>query len=114
MIQKTTFKIRKMDCLSEEQIIRMKLEGLTNLQSLEFDIPNRLLYAYHTGEHRVIFQQLEELNFDTEIEENTSVENFQPSEKQHNERKILWTVLTINFAFFVIEACAGFIVEKQK
>jgi hypothetical protein len=39
-MQKTIFKISKMDCPSEEQIIRMKLDGLTNIQSLEFDIPN--------------------------------------------------------------------------
>ncbi|MDY3530320.1 cation transporter, partial [Riemerella anatipestifer] len=36
-MQKTTFKISKMDCPSEEQMIRMKLADLTNINSLDFD-----------------------------------------------------------------------------
>ena len=44
---KSTFKIEKMDCPSEEQLIRMKLEGDANIQSLEFDIANRSLGVIH-------------------------------------------------------------------
>ncbi len=106
-MQKTTFKINKMDCPSEEQIIRMKLEDLKNIQSLDFDIPNRILNVFHTGENQEIFARLEKLNFDTRIVETVSVDNFQSAENQQNERKILWTVLFINFAFFTIEFIAG-------
>ncbi|MDR1761972.1 MAG: cation transporter, partial [Bacteroidales bacterium] len=106
-MQKTTFKISKMDCPSEEQIIRMKLDGLSNIQSLEFDIPNRSLRVFHTGDHREIFQRLDELNFDTKIIETIAVDNFQPADNQQSERKVLWAVLIINFAFFAIESVAG-------
>lgn len=47
-MQRTTFNIPKMDCASEEQLIRMKLEGFDNISSLDFDIPNRTLDIYHT------------------------------------------------------------------
>jgi Co/Zn/Cd efflux system component len=102
-----------MDCPSEEQIIRMKLDGISNIQSLEFDIPNRLLHVFSTGDSKEIRQRLDELNFGTEVVKSVSVENFQPSEKQQNERKILWAVLIINFAFFVIEAAAGLISKSM-
>jgi Co/Zn/Cd efflux system component len=85
----------------------MKLAGLANIQSLEFDIPNRLLFIYHTDDYQEIYRRLDELNFGTEIVKSISVENFRPIEKQQSERKILWAVLFINFAFFVIEAAAG-------
>lgn len=112
-MQKTTFKISKMDCPSEEQIIRMKLAGLTNIQSFEFDIPNRSLHVYHIGDNREIFQLLDELNFGAEISGTVSVEELQQTEKQHDERKILWTVLIINFAFFAFEAIAGIISKSM-
>jgi Co/Zn/Cd efflux system component len=107
--QRTTFKIRKMDCPCEEQIIRMKLDGLTNIKSLEFNIPDRQLTVFHTGENQEIFQRLNELNFGTEIIESIVAEKFQSIDKQPNERKILWTVLIINFSFFAIEAISGLI-----
>ena len=112
-MQKTTFKINKMDCPSEEQIIRMKLDGLTNIQSLEFDIPSRLLYVFHNGENQNIYQRLDELNFGTEIAETVSVEDYQPTENPQNERKILWVVLTINFVFFAAEIVAGLISKSM-
>ncbi|MFN8417046.1 MAG: cation transporter [Cytophagaceae bacterium] len=64
-MQKTTFKISKMDCPSEEQMIRMKLADLTNINSLDFDIANRQLTVYHTDSHDQIFQRLDNLKFDT-------------------------------------------------
>ncbi|MFN4886477.1 MAG: cation transporter, partial [Bacteroidota bacterium] len=55
-MKKTTFKISKMDCPSEEQMIRMKLADLTNINSLDFDIANRKLTVFHTDNHDQIFQ----------------------------------------------------------
>lgn len=38
-----------MDCPSEENIIRMKLDGAPGIQSLNFDIPNRKLLVQVGG-----------------------------------------------------------------
>ena len=46
-MNKTTFKISKMDCPSEEQMIRMKLEAYAQVKHLDFDIPKRKLEVYH-------------------------------------------------------------------
>jgi Co/Zn/Cd efflux system component len=108
-MQKTTFKITKMDCPSEEQMIRMKLDDLTNIRSLEFDIPNRLLHVFHIDNNEQIFQRLDTLKFDTSILSTVSVDNFTATDNQNDERKTLWTVLIINFLFFAIEIVTGLI-----
>lgn len=73
-MQKTIFKIIKMDCPSEEQLIRMKLQKFDEIKSLEFDIANRKLTVHHIAESQPILSALETLNLDTTListEENT-------------------------------------------
>ena len=98
-----------MDCASEEQMIRMKLAGLTNLNSLHFDIPNRQLTVFHTGDYDPIFQRLDSLKFDTSIIETIAADDdtIEPG-KPEQERKLLWLVLAINFFFFALELTTGF------
>lgn len=108
-MQKTTFKITKMDCPSEEQIIRMKLADMKNIHTLQFDIPNRQLTVFHTGSHEQIFQRLDSLHFDTSFVESISTDNLTATtDKTISERKILWQVLVINLFFFVLEISTGF------
>lgn len=108
---KTKINISKMDCPSEERMIRMKLEGNQEIKSLEFDIPNRNLTVYHTGESQPILRVLEELNLGSKLIETNQEENFIKAEEENPEaqRKLLWTVLIINFLFFIIEITSGFI-----
>lgn len=98
-----------MDCPSEEQMIRMKLADLTNINSLDFDIANRQLTVFHTDNHDQIFQRLDTLKFDTSILSTVSVDNFTTTDSQNDDRKTLWTVLIINFLFFAIEIVTGLI-----
>ena len=44
-----------MDCPSEEQLIRMKLQNVETVKSLEFDIPNRKLTVFHSENPEPIF-----------------------------------------------------------
>lgn len=54
-----------MDCSSEERLIRMKLEELTNIHSLNFDVPGRTLEVYHTGGYDNLLAVIDSLQFDT-------------------------------------------------
>jgi Co/Zn/Cd efflux system component len=108
-MKKTTFKISKMDCPSEEQMIRMKLADLTNINSLDFDIANRQLTVFHTDNHDQIFQRLDNLKFDTSLIESVSTDNYSTTDNTDQERKLLWQVLAINFFFFAFELTTGFI-----
>ena len=60
-MQKTIFKISKMDCPSEENLIRMKLSDFSTIKKLDFDIANRKLTIFHTGTINDIESSLEEL-----------------------------------------------------
>lgn len=108
-MNKTTFHISKMDCPTEEQLIRMKLEGMTNIASLEFDIPNRRLDVFHTNNHESILATLESLKLDTKFVQTTVADYAISADSHDQERKLLWQVLSINFFFFVLELLTGFV-----
>ncbi len=110
---KSSYRISKMDCPSEEALIRMKLEGLSAIKSLVFDIANRKLTIFHLEENGEIEKQLKELNLGAERQETIVA---QPNEFKDNtslQSKLLWTVLIINLAFFIIEITSGFISKSM-
>lgn len=98
-----------MDCPAEERMIRMKLEGMSDIKSLHFDLPNRTLEVHHAGGSKDILWALHALQFDTTLvsSEETDTDNIR--ESHHQERKVLWQVLAINVFFFVLEVITGFI-----
>ena len=51
---KSEYHISKMDCPSEENMIRMKLDGIEVIRKLEFDIENRNLTVFHSREDEEI------------------------------------------------------------
>lgn len=109
---KSLFDIPKMDCPSEENIIRMKLDGIANIAKLDFDIPNRRLTVYHSDGVEKIETLISELNLgsrkiSTESASHTSFE------EDSGQRKLLWVVLAINFAFFLIEMTTGLISQSM-
>ena len=73
-VLKTTFTISKMDCPSEERMVRMKLEAEANVRSLEFDISARRLDVYHTDGYEDIFSALDSLRLDTKLVSSGPVE----------------------------------------
>jgi len=109
-MQKSIYNIPEMDCPSEENLIRMKLEGLEGIQHLDFDIENRKLSVFHSGEYEEITMRLESLNLGAKPvkTEKAEVTDFS-AESTSGQTKLLWTVLLINFAFFIIEITTGFI-----
>ena len=107
-MNKTIFEITKMDCPSEENLIRMKLDGISSIANLDFDIPNRKLTVFHSGEIDQIEKSVIELNLGGKkiSTEQTDQTEFKENE---NQKKLLWSVLAINFAFFIIEMTTGII-----
>ena len=101
-----------MDCPSEENLIRMKLDGIPNIVNLDFDIPNRILTVFHRGEIEQIEKSIIELNLGGKktSTEQTELTSF---DENLNQKKLLWTVLGINFAFFLIEMTTGLISKSM-
>jgi copper chaperone CopZ len=48
MMHKSVFKISKMDCPSEENLIRMKLSDIEGVKKLDFDLEHGILTVFHT------------------------------------------------------------------
>jgi len=111
-MEKTTFEITKMDCPSEENLIRMKLDGILSIKNLDFDISNRRLTIFHSGQIDQIEKSILELNLGGQklTTEKTDQTEFK---ENSNQKKLLWTVLIINFAFFVIEMTTGLISKSM-
>ncbi|PWJ60686.1 cation efflux family protein [Dyadobacter jejuensis] len=105
-MNKTTFEITQMDCPSEENLIRMKLDGISSIANLDFDIPNRKLTVFHSGPTDQIEKSVLELNLGGKkiSTEQTDQTDFKENSTQ---KKLLWSVLAINFAFFIIEMTTG-------
>ncbi|MFS4418133.1 cation transporter [Maribacter sp. 2307ULW6-5] len=111
-MRKTIFEITKMDCPSEENLIRMKLDGISSIAHLDFDIPNRKLTVFHSGQMDQIEKSVLELNLGGK---KISTEQTYQTEFKENadQKKLLWSVLAINFAFFLIEMTTGIISKSM-
>lgn len=114
-VSKSLFEISKMDCPSEENLIRMKVEPLDTVSYLDFDIPHRKLTVFHTGELKQIQESLAELDLGTKLlRSELSSEIFTPTnQKDKKQSKSLWMVLIINFSFFIIEMSTGWISKSM-
>jgi Co/Zn/Cd efflux system component len=106
-VQKTTFSIPKMDCPSEESLIRLKLDGVASVRGLDFDIPGRRLVIFHDGRLTDIEQSIASLNLGGRKLSTEEAEQPGGLEEAEGQRKLLRTVLAINLTFFVIEVAAG-------
>ncbi len=111
-MQKTIFEIAKMDCPSEENLIRMKLDEISSIANLNFDIPNRKLTVFHSGEIEQIEKSIIELNLGGKkiLSEPTEETVFK---ENTNQKSLLWAVLAINFSFFIVEVTTGLISKSM-
>ena len=112
----TIFKVPKMDCPSEEHMIRMTLEQLP-IHSLKFDLHNRVLTVQHTTEPNLILEKLTPLGYGAQIQSNIflEIDNLETDgDKEHNaiERNTLLWLLALNGAMFFIEIITGWIANS--
>jgi len=111
-MDKTIFKIAKMDCPSEENLIRMKLNDMESVQRLDFDIENRKLIVLHFGQLNEIETAIHQLNLNSTLLETNQTDQMVLSESS-NQRRLLWAVLLINFGFFIIEITTGLVSKSM-
>ena len=107
-MNKSTFIVSQMDCPSEEQMIKMKLESYEQIKYLDFDIPNRKLEVYHREGIEVIHSSISELKLGDKFIGSEEAE-VPVRENETKQKNILWWVLIINFGFFLIEMITGWI-----
>ena len=116
--QLSTYKIPKMDCPSEERMIRMALTGVENIQSLSFDLSGRTLEIIHHGETGPITSKLENLGLGASLQrtEDASAESVRAAESskanESEESGTLWILLAINALMFLVEMTMGLIAQS--
>lgn len=98
-----------MDCSSEEQLIRVKLDTFENIQKLDFDLSNRKLTVYHTDNIGLIENSLLELKLNSTLLSTEDVDSIGIPMQHIKEKKLLRIVLLINFSMFLLEIITGFV-----
>lgn len=113
LLRKSLFLITKMDCPSEENLIRVKLDGMTQIKQLDFDLEKRELTVIHIGEVFPIEKKIVELNLNSTLMTTQQTEDLPVQDSAVLESKVLWMVLLINFGFFLIEMVSGLFSESM-
>lgn len=109
---KSTFFVAKMNCASEEQLVRMRLHR-ADVQSLSFDLAQRRVEVVHSGDGGSIASELAALDLGASLIDSTPAEAADSSGNPQAERRLLWQVLLINLAFFVLEIVAGYFARSM-
>ena len=111
-MQKTIFHIKEMDCPSEEELVRMKLDEIPDIARIDINIQDRKATIFHRANTAEIETLLNELKLGSSLVSSEVVEEKHSDadeNKNRKQKKILWTVLFINFGFFVIEMGTGLV-----
>lgn len=114
-MRRTTFNVSKMDCPSEERLIRMKLDGVSVIKQMYFDIPNKKLAIIHDGNPDEILQLLHPLNFDTTLFDSIDTVALvdQAITGHDEESRVLKTLLLLNGGMFFVELAAGIYAQSM-
>ena len=115
---KTIFSIPKMDCPSEEGLIRMALEKSSKIKNLKFDLKNRELTIIHEDSDQILLNLLTPLGFGAVIKSSSqalqSEEDFAATLEINtkSEAKTLKILLFINAFMFLVEIVLGLIAQS--
>jgi Co/Zn/Cd efflux system component len=120
-LKKSVFDVPKMDCPSEENLIRMSLNGVDGVGNLSFDLHARKLTAVHEGDASAILKAIEPLGFGAKLSgtQELSEEEFEDIEAtisalkdNPGEARVLKQLLAINFTMFVAEIIIGWLAQS--
>ena len=117
--QVSEFHVPKMDCPSEERLIRMALEDVDPPAALQVDLPNRTVKVFHRDnisdiESRLIGLGLGATRVSThQIGDDAFAHAFTDAERMdHREARILKWLLAINAIMFVLEMTVGWLAQS--
>lgn len=114
----SVYAVPKMDCPSEERMIRLALNGFDEIRTLSFDLSNRRLEVVHDGEAEPITAKLATLGLGASLQETVIAdpETIKAAESSAvsatQESGTLRVLLGINAIMFVVEMTAGLIAQS--
>jgi len=113
----SVFTIPKMDCASEENLIRMACNDDLHVLSMSFDLPNRELKVMHTGSAEHVLELLLPLRLGASLR-SSSAATTDPDHSRHSsdedgaEARTLRLLLAINGVMFFVELLVGWIAQS--
>ncbi len=112
---KSVFAVPKMDCPSEERMIRMALDGVVGISDLRFDLQARTVTVVHAGGPAPVLAKLEPLGLGARLSgtEEAGPADVLGSPDDASEAGTLRILLAINAAMFVVELVAGWLAESS-
>lgn len=114
-VRKTLFAVPKMDCSSEENLVRMALADEKGVANLSFDLHKRELTALHEDEPDRLLTRLQPLNLGVTLVSSEPAESsfylLEPDDDS-GEAKTLKVLLAINAAMFVFELVLGLVAQS--
>lgn len=111
-LHKSTFCVSKMDCPSEERLIRMAVEPLDEIVRLEFDITARTVSVTHRGDAADVLERLRPLGLGASLRATEVALSGEPEPDRAEERRVLRLVLAINATMFVGELVLGIVAQS--
>lgn len=114
--QVTTLKIPKMDCPSEEKLIRMALANVEGIRALDFDLAAHLLSVTHEGSAEAVLSCIEPLGLGAQLLNSEPTVDADRSEMRPiddaGEARTLRWLLGINGLMFLVEIAWGLWAES--
>ncbi len=115
--RRTVFHVPRMDCPSEERLVRLSLRDVEGVAALEFDLPRRRVAVIHRGGAEAIAARLSPLGLGARLVESAEAEGAGPAPAAASaeglERRTLWLVLAINAGMFAVELAAGWLAQSS-
>lgn len=106
----SVFAVPKMDCPSEENLIKMALQDVHGVERLSFDLAQRRMTATHTGPTDELLQRLVPLGLGATLLESGQAHGSSAAIEPPDdaaEARLLKLLLAINAAMFVVEILVG-------
>tara|TARA_R110002072_G_scaffold77138_3_gene180290 strand:+ start:1637 stop:2542 length:906 start_codon:yes stop_codon:yes gene_type:complete len=111
--------VPKMDCPSEEGMVRLAVESVEPNAVLEFDTANRRVRIFHSGDSVKIEARIQSLGLGATLEHTQSLDGEAISQAQatakkteQKEARILKWLLAINAVMFGVEITIGWLAQS--
>ncbi|MEP2608124.1 cation transporter [Marinobacter sp.] len=114
----SVYTVPKMDCPSEERMIRLALNGFEDIRGLSFDLSDRRLKVVHDGDAEPITAKLATLGLGASLQETAAADPESikavgdTAISAEQESGTLRWLLGINAVLFVVEMTAGLIAHS--
>jgi len=103
----TRFRVGKMDCAAEEQLVRMRLDAVAGIRRVDIDLANRTVAVDHDGAAGEIATALDSLDLDSIALDDANALDSTSSVDPRREHRALLLAFGINVSFFFGELITG-------